>query len=173
MSSVFIDTGVRRLIETEAVSHRLRETGGGLFGWEDHKGVFVACASGPGADAKHGPRSFTPTKAAVASFMELVAQASDRRYGYLGTWHTHPFGSPTPSSVDALTAAGMANQTSLGLPSPLMLIVSTTGTKLRVMLKELRGWRWSPAARRLEPVSVTELNFPERYCPAAELLFAR
>ncbi|MDQ2759167.1 MAG: Mov34/MPN/PAD-1 family protein [Actinomycetota bacterium] len=166
-----MDRRIRAVIEHEAIERRLHETGGSLFGWEVDEHVFVACASGPGPGAKHRPRSFAPAPSAVAEVMERVRDVSHGRYGYVGSWHTHPCGAASPSGTDTGTAEAMAEQTDLMLPRPLLLILSTTGTARRVRLGELCAWRWQPG-KRLKLTPIEDMQLQERYCPAAELLFA-
>lgn len=172
LTSVRLDRRARAVIEREAVSRRLRETGGSIFGWERDGVIFIACASGPGPRAKHRLRSFEPAPGTTRAAMRAVRSASDGRYGYLGSWHTHPRTAPTPSSIDIATAKAKAEQEDLRLPAPLMLILSTTGTSRHVQPATLRGWRWDPVAKRLRPVPVDECELAERYCPPVALLFA-
>lgn len=170
--TVFVDQRARAIIEREAVERRLCETGGSLFGWEDDENVFVACASGPGPGAEHRPRSFAPAASAVGAVMERVRDVSHGRYAYIGSWHTHPRGTARPSGTDTSTARAMAGQADLMLPRPLLLILSTTGTARRVRLRELCAWRWEPETERLGRAPMEDVQLQERYCPAAELMFA-
>lgn len=172
MTSVQLDRRARAIIEREAVTRRLRETGGAIFGWETEGIIVVACASGPGPHAKHRLRSFEPAPGTTNAAMLAVASASEGRYGYVGSWHTHPRAAPVPSSIDIGTAEAMAEQDDLRLVAPLLLIVSTTGTSLRVELQNLCAWRWDPVANRLRRVSVEDCDLAERHCPPAALLFA-
>lgn len=169
---VFLDERARELIEREAVARRLRETGGAVFGWEGDEGLVVACATGPGPNAKHRPRSFQPAPGTTRAAIDAVREASDGRYGFLGSWHTHPLATPVPSKIDIGTAEAMAAQVDLLLPAPLILIVSTTGTKLRVVPQTMRAWRWIPEEGCLRAAEINHCLLPERYCPPAALLFA-
>jgi len=173
VKTVFVDRRARAIIEREAVRRRLRETGGSLFGWEADDGIFIACATGPGPGAKHGPRSFSPAPATVATAMARVLDVSEGRYGYLGSWHTHPLAAARPSATDSATAKAMAEQDDLLLPRPLLLILCTTGTKRSVRAGELAAWLWTTTSKRLERATVETIELTERYCPAAELLYAR
>ena len=171
MKPVLLDHRARAVIEYEAVKRRLFETGGGLFGWDDDEALVVACASGPGRHAKHRPRSFKPHRETTAKAIQAVQDASGGRYGFLGSWHTHPLAAPTPSSIDTGTARAMAAQEDVRLPAPLLLILATTGTPLHVVPAELRAWLWEPAKQRLVAVEVRECRMEERYCPPEEQLF--
>jgi integrative and conjugative element protein (TIGR02256 family) len=171
MKPVALDRRARSVIESQAATRRLFETGGAIFGWETEKELVVACAAGPGPGAKHRPRRFSPARATTRTAMERVRETSAGRYAYLGSWHTHPLAPAAPSSTDTGTAKAMAEQDDLLLPAPLLLIVSTTGTSRRVRAKELRAWRWEPKLKQLREVLVEDADLAERYCPAAALLF--
>lgn len=172
LTSVRLDRRARALIEREAVTRRLRETGGAIFGWESEGVIVVACASGPGPRARHRLRSFEPAPGTTQAAMLAVASASEGRYGYLGSWHTHPRMAPVPSSIDIGTAKAMAEQDDLRLPAPLLLIISTTGTSLHVEPGILCAWRWDPVGARLRRAPVEDCDLAERHCPPAALLFA-
>jgi integrative and conjugative element protein (TIGR02256 family) len=169
MSTVWLDARARSHIEREAVKRRLCETGGALFGWERDGELVVACASGPGTRAKHRPRSFEAHRATTAAAMRAVARSSERRYGYLGTWHTHPLGHPSPSGIDSDTARRLAAQEDLLLPRPLLLILSTTGQAWNVRPEELRAWRWDPERRCLRAAEVLPCRLDEWFCPEQPL----
>ena len=165
MKTVWLDSHARALIEHEAVTRRLYETGGALFGWEDDGELVVACASGPGLHARHALRTFEPDPATTAEAMRLAGDASERRYRYVGSWHTHPRSVPVPSALDTDTVAGLAAQEDLLLPRPLLLILSTTGCSRTVQPKELRAWVWDPSHSALRVVELLPVELPERYCP--------
>lgn len=169
---VLLDVRARAAIEREAVSRRLRETGGSLYGWQASEALIIACASGPGPKARHRLRSFEPAPGTTAAVMRAVRDASSGRYGYLGTWHTHPLARPVPSSVDLETARAMADQDDLRLAAPLMLILATTGTQREVSPGALTAWRWDDRLQRLIELPVETCDLPERYCPPAPLMFA-
>lgn len=166
---VWLDERARQLIEREAVKRRLCETGGALFGWQTDGDIVVACASGPGARAKHRPTRFEPHPATTAQAMKLAYEESKGRYRFLGSWHTHPRGRARPSSLDKTTAWELADQDDLALPQPLLLILDTRGTKRRVQPGELRAWHWNLEKRALENAKIRGCELTERYCPAQTL----
>ena len=113
-----------------------------IFGYEGNGGVVVVCAFGPGARAKHRPRSFEPHRQTTDARIRRVWAASEQRYRFLGSWHTHPRGRAAPSTRDVRTASEMAEQDDLRLPAPLLVIQATRGIR-EVALAELRAWRWA------------------------------
>jgi integrative and conjugative element protein (TIGR02256 family) len=167
--TVWLDSRARAHIEREAIGRRLRETGGALFGWEHDGELVIACASGPGRHAKHRPRRFEPNRRTTAVAMRAVAKSSEGRYGYIGSWHTHPCGAATPSRLDTRTARDLAEQEDLRVPRPLLLIVGTRCRSRPVRVREIRAWRWQPVRAVLEPVEVRSSELTERYCPAGML----
>jgi integrative and conjugative element protein (TIGR02256 family) len=169
MTMVWLDARARAHIEREAVKRRLCETGGAIFGWESEDGLVIACASGPGPHAKHRPRRFESHRATTAAAMRAVEHSSERRYGYLGSWHTHPRGVPTPSGLDTATAGELAEQADLRLPRPLLLILSTTWRARTVRPGEVRAWRWDPPSRRLWSAELAPCTLDEWYCPTLPL----
>lgn len=78
---------------------------------------------GPGPAAKHERFAFTPdTQWQVERIAELYAR-SGRRLSYLGDWHTHPLGRPTPSHRDRETLRTISRYPDARCPQPLMLIL--------------------------------------------------
>jgi integrative and conjugative element protein (TIGR02256 family) len=141
MTVVWLDERAREVIRTEAKKRRFLETGGALFGYEGDDGdVVVARAFGPGRRAKHRRRSFAPDRQETARLIRRVWQDSERRYRFLGSWHTHPHGRAVPSGVDTETARDLASQDDLRLPEPVVVIQATRGVR-HVELGELRAWR--------------------------------
>lgn len=156
-------------MEREAIGRRLFETGGALFGWEHDGELVIACASGPGRYAKHRPRRFESHPPTTAAAMRAVAKSSEGRYGYIGSWHTHPCGAAAPSRLDSRTARDLAEQEDLRVPRPLLLIVATRCRSRPVRVREIRAWRWQPFRAVLEPVEVLSCELPERHCPIGKL----
>jgi integrative and conjugative element protein (TIGR02256 family) len=163
--TVLLDDDAWAHIQREAVRRGFLETGGGLFGWRDEGDLVVACASGPGRKAKHRPRSFEAHRATTAAVMTAVERASESRYGYLGSWHTHPGGEPVPSSTDSETARQMAEQEDLLLPEPLLLILGTSGRIRRRRVSGTAAWVWSVADGRLQAVHTKHVALATLYCP--------
>src|SRR5947207_723259 len=122
--TVWLDGVARVQIEREARRFRLRETGGPLFGFEDEDmdDLVVVGAGGPGPRAKHRRRLFVPDRQAVDRAIAGVHEASEGRYAFLGSWHTHPLGRPSPSPTDIATARDVAADAEADLPRPLVLI---------------------------------------------------
>lgn len=164
MSLVWLDRRAREVIENESARRLVRETGGALFGYESDEGVAVVCAFGPGRHARHGYRSFEPDPGTTRRLMESVRDASDGRYRFVGSWHTHPGGTSAPSSADEQTAFELSDQPDLLLPRPLLLIQATRIDPRAARLREMRAWRYSER-RRLSCADVVQVEIKDRHCP--------
>lgn len=156
--TIWLDIAARAQIEREARRHRLRETGGPLFGFGDENSddVVIVGAGGPGLRARHRPRSFRPDRDAMGRAIERVHEASAGRYGYIGSWHTHPLGRPVPSSTDIGTASEMAADEEADVPRPLLLIQATRPTRKTLRDSDLCAYRWRILEARLtqQPLAV-------------------
>jgi integrative and conjugative element protein (TIGR02256 family) len=123
----------------------------------------VVGAGGPGPRAKHRRRLFVPDRAAVDRAIARVHEASEGRYAFLGSWHTHPLGRPSPSPTDVATAREVAVDDATDLPRPLVLIQATNPLRRTMRDRDLRAWRWEIGESRLALVSiavVNELTYP-------------
>ncbi|MBY8861223.1 ThiF family adenylyltransferase [Nocardia sp. CA2R105] len=87
------------------------ETGGMLLGAFDDatQTVIVDLATGPTPDSKLSEVHFTHGTAGSQQLLDNLRAQTGDRVGFLGMWHTHPFGPASPSSTDT---AGMAYLTS-------------------------------------------------------------
>ena len=170
MTQVLLDKRAEQLIGHEALKRRLLETGGAIFGWHDQPSdqLVIACASGPGPRATHRPTRFAPNPTTTAKAMHLVTTSSLGRYGFIGTWHTHPGGGASPSHLDSRAAEELAEQDDLLLPQPLLLIVSTRIAK-QPRVREIKAWRWDPSASKLIEAPMKRVHMDTDLWPADDL----
>jgi integrative and conjugative element protein (TIGR02256 family) len=167
---LWLDEHARALIEHEAAKRPRRETGGALFGYEHDDHLVVACAYGPGPRAKHRRSSFEPHPATTSLLMDAVRGASEARYRYLGSWHTHPGGPARPSGQDIATTENVAGEPDVLLDRPLLLIQATRPRGRAAEIRELRAWRWESEISWVMPVEIVSVNLTgERYCPVVQL----
>lgn len=156
---IWFDRGCLRQIEDEAAAKATDETGGILLGYAvDDRAqapVFVVThVLGPGPNAVHKPASFVPD--AAWQEMELARAYADsgRTLAYLGDWHTHPGGSPRPSSQDVSTLGTIARCQEARCRNPVMLIVGGTLSAPRtawaaVCLRRVHSFRL-PSIQRID-----------------------
>jgi integrative and conjugative element protein (TIGR02256 family) len=169
LTTVWLDPDARRKIAREATRFRFLETGGPLFGFGDEDALVVVAAAGPGPRARHRPMSFGPDRDAVARAIDRVWELGERRYRYLGSWHTHPRGRATPSRRDRLTAAEMSEDAGLNLPCPLIMIQSTWPARRIVSNRDLRAHHYDPLRANLVPALVRSVMESEREWDPIEL----
>jgi proteasome lid subunit RPN8/RPN11 len=101
--------------------------------------------------------------------MDAVREHSEARYRYLGSWHSHPGGLPRPSGPDIATTEEVAAEPGVLLPDPLVLIQATRPGPDRVIIGELRAWRWEPEARWVMPCRIEPIDLEQRLCPRVTL----
>lgn len=167
---VWLDGEARRQIHIEATRRRLVETGGPLFGFDgEGEDVVIVAALGPGPRAKHRPRSLIPDRQATQAAIQLVYERGQGRYRYIGSWHTHPLGSPVPSERDVRTARDISTQDDVALPRPLILIQSSRPRVRLVRIGEIVAYRWTPAQHALVPADIVIVKETERTYPSVLL----
>jgi integrative and conjugative element protein (TIGR02256 family) len=104
------------------------ETGGMLVGYRVEEAGIVACVvthlidAGPGATRDR--RRFVPDGSWQQKELEAVYYESGHVATYLGDWHSHPHGGPSPSPTDRTTYERVANDPDTGTMLPLVVIVS-------------------------------------------------
>jgi integrative and conjugative element protein (TIGR02256 family) len=144
------------------------ETGGALFGWSDDVGVVVACAFGPGPAAIRTRSTLLADRDYTEASIKTVHAASEGRYRFLGSWHSHPGGAARPSPTDTLTASAIADDPAVRLPSPTLVIV---GLGRRRRFREARGralasaFVWDSVASQLHEAVFVTTELEDRYCP--------
>jgi integrative and conjugative element protein (TIGR02256 family) len=169
MTTIWLDNRARALIEYEACLRPRVESGGALFGWEAGDDTVIACAYGPGPRARHRATTFEPHPATTDRLIDAVHHATEGRYRYLGSWHSHPNGSARPSGTDVATTAAVADEPEVRLPSPVLIIQATRRTPTATVAHELRAWRWDLDQDWLLPAAVKAVELDGPSCPSVEL----
>ncbi|MHB8490687.1 MAG: M67 family metallopeptidase [Solirubrobacteraceae bacterium] len=169
-SIVWIDERAKAVIEGETVKRPRVETGGALFGFGSDYELVIVCAYGPGPRAKHRRTTFEPHPRTTDALIRAVWKASDRRYRYLGSWHSHPGGVARPSGTDVQTTECVANDPAVRLSRPLVLILATQlNGGHRSTHGELRAWHWSAEQAWLMPCQLEPTWLDERLCPTVTI----
>lgn len=143
--TIWIADDTRCQIAREATRRRVRETGGPLFGYADGEDVVLVGAGGPGPRARHRISSFRPDHDAVDRAIQRVATASDRRFRYQGSWHTHPLGRPSPSPTDITGVQSIREEPGVGLDRPVLIILRVSPLRRTISDRDMRAYRWSLA----------------------------
>jgi integrative and conjugative element protein (TIGR02256 family) len=155
---VWLNAYARSQIWDEIQKRPNVETGGALFGWSCDDGYVVACAGDPGARAKHRRAAFETDREHTQELIIRVHSESKGRCRFVGSWHTHPNGRPSPSSRDRKTAREISADPEVALLQPVLLIARVdNGASVSVKLESF--W-WSVAQQDLLPIVTvaTELS---------------
>lgn len=122
------------------------ETGGVMCGYVARgNDVVVELLSNAGPQAEHTPGRYVPDYEFDIEFVAKAYGDSGRSTTYLGDWHTHPGGAPTPSLTDrrALWRVARCQEARQAFPVSLILGVVEDAWDLRAY--ELSGsaqWYW-------------------------------
>ena len=113
--------------EISAASHAFGpavETGGYLFGEYDNAAriVWVSEVVNAPADSERSSEGFNCGIEGIQDLHDNRRAATLGSVGYVGTWHTHPHGSPYPSGTDLQAAAALVSQ-GLSTTKQLVLIL--------------------------------------------------
>ncbi|MEX0655325.1 MAG: Mov34/MPN/PAD-1 family protein [Phycisphaeraceae bacterium] len=124
-STVWLSRSVLKFIVHNADHHHPEETGGVLLGYwiNDGTDVVITKAVGPGPEAGHRRYGFTPDHQYQEQEIARFYEASGRRLGYLGDWHSHPEGPTKLSRRDCRTLKRIARFGPARNPWPIMLIL--------------------------------------------------
>ena len=96
------------------------EAGGQLFGTVAPEEVLVSVATGPYAADERSRYGYRSDPHAANKSIETQEA---KGHSYLGEWHTHAEGQPTPSSSDTATMSAIARKSTLRAGAAMMLIV--------------------------------------------------
>lgn len=166
--TVWIDERALEFIERSSLSSPRLETGGGLFGWSTEDGGVVACAFGPGPRAVRTPSALESDHDHTQELILAVHSTSQGRYRFVGSWHSHVGGSARPSGTDCRTAESMAQDSSVRLPTPMLLVV---GFRRRRWLRRSRphvttgAFVWDTTTGMLREARLRSTELSDRYCP--------
>jgi integrative and conjugative element protein (TIGR02256 family) len=162
MQRAWIATAALRLIEEDTVKWGARETGGPLFGYESCGEIVITQAFPPGPKAIHLPMLYRPDRAAVQEAIDRVAEVSEGRERWIGSWHSHPVGLPRPSIVDRRTARKISAEKKVLCPEPVMLIQTTRLSRRGLRAAALGSFRYSSSNRDLLGIDLREADSSRR-----------
>jgi integrative and conjugative element protein (TIGR02256 family) len=99
------------------------ETGGILVGFysQDHNNAIVTAVIGAPADSIFGRNWFYRGVRGLQCYLERLWIG--KRHYYLGEWHFHPGGKPTPSRIDIGQMTEIARTPKYRCPEPVLLII--------------------------------------------------
>jgi integrative and conjugative element protein (TIGR02256 family) len=121
-----------------------------LMGYEAEDATLVISSLiDGGPDAERGRSSFKPDGEWQAKEIARAYEASERRETYLGDWHSHPRGNPSPSFSDQRTVKKIAQHAEARAPRPLMIIAGGESDGWRIAAYRFDGKRLRKAMLRL------------------------
>ncbi len=102
---------VREHLEQEALSCQGRSERGGVFIGQ-HRGPHIELTdfTTPGPSDQSAPTSFVKVDPVHQHIAERAWRSSGHTKTYVGEWHTHPSGKPSPSFTDRRTWSNVAKQ---------------------------------------------------------------
>lgn len=104
--------------------HAPNETGGILVGRHTDDTVTVLAVSDAGRNAVSEPTRFERDGAHCQAFLERTVAELGPGVDYVGEWHSHPDGSPAPSSRDTQSFIEIAADPNYLTTAPVLLIVA-------------------------------------------------
>ena len=157
-ATVWIAAALTERLRGLAAEHAPLETGGVFAGYwlRDGATAVVTDAVGPGPNACHETTAFTPDAEYHTRELARIYQQSGRLHGYLGDWHTHPFGSTRLSRADRRTLRTIMRYAPARTITPLMGVVAGDGSAWHLGLWIGRERRWLPCGTRIDEVTVRE-----------------
>lgn len=134
-------------LEGEALSWAPFETGRMLLGFRREAALVVTRTIPAGPNAIRERSRFVPDGEWQQRRLEEAYVASGRLDTYLGDWHTHPDGTPSPSRLDRRTYARVAKEPNSRTTEPVVLITGLNENDAHVGAWIVRG-------RRLRPIEL-------------------
>ncbi len=98
-----------------------------LWGGSGNSGTSFPESLAPGASLGSG-RSFSLFRRGVDGLQRLLDRlwTGDRTY-YLGEWHFHPAGAPSPSGIDEREMRAIAIDRNYNCPEPVLVVMGVGG----------------------------------------------
>lgn len=127
-----------------------RETGGILAGYvsDDDQEIVITSVVGPGPNAIHKKRRFTPDYEFHKDEIGKIFDESKGRITYLGDWHTHPGAKAYMSFLDKRALSSIAKERENFMDRPIMMILGNTTEYNRTHEWTPKAWRITPSKSR-------------------------
>jgi integrative and conjugative element protein (TIGR02256 family) len=130
----------------QAREHAPLETGGMLVGYDGVEPLepVVTFVIGPGPMAEHTLDGFVPDGRWQRAELTRIYAESGGVTTYLGDWHSHPDGAPSPSRKDRRTARRVARSAKARAPRPLTVIAGSIEDEWLIAAYRLVGRAFRP-----------------------------
>lgn len=123
MARVWISSEALRIVRSVSLSALPYEVGGILLGYRNGPETVVVEATRPGPSAICTRFTFDPDQRYDRSLALERYQSSGSILTYLGDWHSHGGGNPTPSRRDGRVLWRIADSTAARSKQPIMVII--------------------------------------------------
>lgn len=130
--SILIPNDCMNKLLSWSKKHAPHEVGGTLIGHytENLSNAFVKHVIISKLEKKLHTNKFVRPSDDDDNQLERIYIRSKGRTHYLGEWHSHPSGAPTPSNKDTSTMASIAKSNNVGTNTPVMMIVGNDATSV-------------------------------------------
>jgi integrative and conjugative element protein (TIGR02256 family) len=139
----------------EAQSKLPLESGGVLLGATKAGRIEIIHAVGPGPLACHEATGFTPDREWQYDEIARLYEESGSSLEYLGDWHTHPYGTPRPSSLDMSLLKQIAGSAESMCPRPIMVILAYRADEWTagIHIYQRSKWWWPASVVSIETIA--------------------
>lgn len=153
LTTIWLPEWARAAMLDAAADKEPDETGGILLGYEapNDRAIVITEIVGAGPQARNSRDRFEPDGRWQEDEVARIYEESGRRTTYLGDWHSHPDGIPTPSREDDRTARTIGEHAPARMPHPVMIIVASNRKSWRIRAFRLSGKRLRLARLKLYP----------------------
>lgn len=129
---LWLKSSLLQKLEAETFLWYPKETGGLLAGYIDQRGnIVVRKVTKSGPAAVHSPYAYTPDYKYDEKKIAQIYKNSERKFVYLGDWHTHPKSASYMSGRDKETIVTISSSRDARMPTPVMAILGTQPFQLR------------------------------------------
>lgn len=143
---VEIPESVIDVMVTQADATHPLETGASLVGHysDDQRTAYVDVVSPTPADAERSRYGFRRGLKGLAAFLERVFTRSKGKQYYIGEFHSHPGGAPTPSPDDDTAQFSIARDPGAQCATPVLVIVGAEpeARRIGVYVYSRDGTKW-------------------------------
>lgn len=122
---LYISNDTLSKIKQELSHHYPNEFGGVFVGYKKDDLIIIDDVLIPD-DFENGKTIFVRRPGTLNDRLELIFNETSGKITYIGEWHSHPDGPPSPSSTDINAMQEIADTKKIGNSNPILMIVKIT-----------------------------------------------